>query len=517
MKKIISVIVACGVMLFTLPSCSLDYFPNNQVDDSTGVTSVPELRAAMNGVYFNMRMTTGWGRHVLVLPEFVSDAANVFGASANWYFQMEQGTYIEGASELIETWMRLYRTIRDAVTVIRGAEFLLADPVLTPTPALVNEVNSLLSAALAVRALCHFKLAQFFSPAYISDDNARNQLGVVLIGDEFQNPGMPAQRATLYETFVHILADLDRALALGNPVTRTSHFLTQNGVYAIQARVFLYMGRYAAAAAAAQQAIAMSGTLATTSAEILAQFHTTSPTSEDILSLFAGTGAENLGVNSLFVMFNAAGVGTTYGGRLSPLAFRKFHEDDIRLALYTPCLFAGPIADGATWTSHTGEVIDFTGLYAGYVTSKFHGTGTQGQMKTPILRLPEQYLINAEALFRTGNRAGSQAALLPIASRNPNITDAVLTAMTDEEYLQFIWDERARELALEGFRLFDLKRTGQVISRPGLYFGFRAPWAAWTNIQDHAFPIPLAEVTANPTIQRNENWLEVSPPVILAQ
>jgi len=482
------------------------------------------MAAALNGLHHNMRLPTGWGRHVIVLPEFVSDGANVMGATANWYFQMEQGTYIEGAAELIETWHRLYNIIRGTINMITNAPDLLAQDL---TVAQRNQVNSHLAAAYAIRALCHFTLAQFFSPAYISDANAQNQLGVVLIGDEFQNPGMPAQRATLYETFQHILADLDRAIALGNPVNRTSHYLTLNGFHAIRARVLLWMTDYEGAAEAAAEAIRLTeartnqtGGLATTSAEILAQFHTTAPTSEDILSLFTNP-LESNGVNSLFVMFNASvpsgGTGSTYGGLLSPIIRMKFDDDDVRLALYRPCQSAGqvqrPVVGGDTlaplWWNGT-DSIDFTGRFRGYVGTKYHGTGVQGVMKTPILRLPEQYLIRAEALFRTGDRAGSQDALLPIASRNPNIDAAFLTALTDEEYLQFIWDERARELALEGFRLFDLKRTQRTISRPGSAFGFRSAWTNW-NVGEHVFPIPLAERNANPKIQPNANWLQVRP------
>ncbi|SFD53976.1 Starch-binding associating with outer membrane [Chitinophaga sp. CF118] len=83
-----------------------------------------------------------------------------------------------------------------------------------------------------------------------------------------------------------------------------------------------------------------------------------------------------------------------------------------------------------------------------------------------IIRLAEMYLIAAEAQFNLGNspkaaeyiNAIRKRAAIPGHEAEMVITDANIS-------LDFILDERARELAGEQLRWFDLKRTGKLQSR----------------------------------------------------
>ena len=83
-----------------------------------------------------------------------------------------------------------------------------------------------------------------------------------------------------------------------------------------------------------------------------------------------------------------------------------------------------------------------------------------------IIRLAEMYLIAAEAQFKSGNSAKAadyinairKRAAIPGHEADMLITDADIS-------LDFILDERARELAGEQLRGFDLKRTGKLEER----------------------------------------------------
>jgi hypothetical protein len=111
-----------------------------------------------------------------------------------------------------------------------------------------------------------------------------------------------------------------------------------------------------------------------------------------------------------------------------------------------------------------------------------------------VFRLAEMYLIVAEAEYQLGNNAVAAQyinfirtrAALPGKTADMQITDADVN-------LDFILDERARELAGEQIRWFDLKRTGKLIDRVKAYNPEAAP-----NIKDfHVLrPIPQTQLDA---------------------
>lgn len=111
-----------------------------------------------------------------------------------------------------------------------------------------------------------------------------------------------------------------------------------------------------------------------------------------------------------------------------------------------------------------------------------------------VMRLAETYLIAAEALMRDGkpdealpyvNKVRERAAKQGVAKTAMDVTVADLG-------LDFILDERSRELAGEGMRWFDLVRTGKLVDRVKLYNA-----AAASNIQSfHVLrPIPNEQIT----------------------
>lgn len=115
-------------------------------------------------------------------------------------------------------------------------------------------------------------------------------------------------------------------------------------------------------------------------------------------------------------------------------------------------------------------------------------------------RLAETYLIAAEALYYTGDHTNAVNYLNTLRERSARVgtTDAETAAhkaamhITEDQLdIDFILDERGRELLGEQFRWFDLVRTGKLLERVKAH----NPDAA-ANIRDfHVLrPIPLEQI-----------------------
>jgi hypothetical protein len=83
----------------------------------------------------------------------------------------------------------------------------------------------------------------------------------------------------------------------------------------------------------------------------------------------------------------------------------------------------------------------------------------------PYMRAAEMYLIEAEALARSGNNSGAADALYPLAiNRDPSY---VKSTKTGDALIEEIMTQRRVELWGEGFRFYDLKRTNAALNHNG--------------------------------------------------
>jgi len=109
-----------------------------------------------------------------------------------------------------------------------------------------------------------------------------------------------------------------------------------------------------------------------------------------------------------------------------------------------------------------------------------------------MFRLSETYLIAAEALLKTGKPAEALPYLNAVRRRAafPG-KQAAMEITAAQVTMDFIMDERARELLGEMFRWFDLKRWGKLVERVRLYNPDGAP-----NIKDYHTlrPVPQNQI-----------------------
>lgn len=115
----------------------------------------------------------------------------------------------------------------------------------------------------------------------------------------------------------------------------------------------------------------------------------------------------------------------------------------------------------------------------------------------PYLRLAETYLLLAEAQLRQG-RPDDAATTLNVLRRRAGATEVTGAQVT----LDFILDERSRELLTEEHRRYTLLRTGTWLERTKAHNPLARP-----NVteRDALFPIPQSVINANLTVPMPQN------------
>lgn len=176
-------------------------------------------------------------------------------------------------------------------------------------------------------------------------------------------------------------------------------------------------------------------------------------------------------------------------------------------------------------SSRTLEIESLSNSLNGYSITKYRNINRDGSpiqqentfnnlsdIDFPVFRLAEMYLIYAEAVLRGGSGGDLSTALSHVNKirgraydNNPN--SAVGNITSSELDLDFILDERARELMWEGFRRTDLIRYNRFTTSDYL-------WAWKGGVKDgtavdekfRLFPIPITDLLANPNLKQNSRY-----------
>lgn len=121
-----------------------------------------------------------------------------------------------------------------------------------------------------------------------------------------------------------------------------------------------------------------------------------------------------------------------------------------------------------------------------------------------FIRLADILLLKAEALNETGDISGAAQLVNQVRSR---VDLPATTAITQEDMRLAIENERRLELAFEGHRWYDLKRTGRAINVMSDIIG---PDGTTINYNPSAqkllWPIPQSELDNNGNLIQNEGY-----------
>ena len=169
------------------------------------------------------------------------------------------------------------------------------------------------------------------------------------------------------------------------------------------------------------------------------------------------------------------------------------------------------------------EINSVADSHDGYGIYKFRNVNSDGSIPAsastghqntdyPMFRLADAYLMYAEAVLRGGSGGDLATALgyvNQIRTRSGDFTagNAPGAITSAQLTLDFILDERARELYWEGHRRMDLIRFGKFTGSSYLW-----PWKGGningTSIEDKRalFPIPASDLGSNPNLKQTDGY-----------
>jgi hypothetical protein len=187
--------------------------------------------------------------------------------------------------------------------------------------------------------------------------------------------------------------------------------------------------------------------------------------------------------------------------RVTSALVNLFEESDARATFWS---------DGQTLEIEDVELFSNGYMSTKYKNRKLDGNVSDSDLSThpdtdfPMFRLGDAYLMYAEAVLRGGS--GSQEKALNMVNEIRTRAGASAISAGDLN-LDFILDERARELFWEGHRRTDLIRFGQFTNGSKVW-----PWkggvAEGTATEEYRdiYPVPATQLTANPNLIQNEGY-----------
>ncbi|MBK8847655.1 MAG: RagB/SusD family nutrient uptake outer membrane protein [Bacteroidetes bacterium] len=196
------------------------------------------------------------------------------------------------------------------------------------------------------------------------------------------------------------------------------------------------------------------------------------------------------------------GINSGWGGlRTTSALVNKFDTLDTRYMFYSK--------------GHTLEITSISNFADGYAVTKFTNLRRDGQSPKskefvdtdyPVLHLTDVYLTYAEAAIRGGGDINKAVSLVN-ALRERGYTNTSSNITAGDLTLDFILDERARELLWEGYRRTDLIRHGKFTTATYLW-----PWKGGTSNGQavesfrNLYPIPVSDLVANTNLTQNPGY-----------
>jgi starch-binding outer membrane protein, SusD/RagB family len=439
-------ILSIGLLTSTV-SCNkfLDVQPLESISDTQTIYDKTSAETAIRGVYSALSNGGYYGTTFQSIGYLSGDNIQWTGSQSQVQEFINKKVNPEN-STISGAWTAIYRTVNRANNVIVKVPEV-TDPLLTQTLK-----NQIVGEALFIRALSYFDLARTWG-------------GVPLITKPTASPteNRGIARSTQAETYAQVLKDLEAAEPL-LPATTDRYRATKKTVWALRARLHLYLKEWAKADEFASKLISDSN------------YRLVKPFNTFFANDARGT------QESVFEIFYSANETNGHRGQWQPQTnggTRQWAPNDALVALLNDPKVGG---GRSTLVAKDNQNRWYGNLY-------YRTPATDPSF---VFRIAELYLIRAEARANLDKTVDGLADLNAVRDRaGISLSDA----STKDALLLAIENERRVEFALEPHRWFDVVRTG----RAAQVFNV-------TEANRLLLPIPVGETLIDKALVQNPGY-----------
>ena len=460
-------IAAAAVLLAAGTTSCLEKFPESAIPEDEAMENFNDAVEHLTGIYSNMLSSALFNGYLTLIPDIQADLVYAVEGNSNTYGMFWRWELRPTDLEIEAVYASLYAVIGSCNFFLERVDNVRAAETDDHNLDLLDNYQG---EVYAIRAMCYSKLLELFCKAYDSEEQAKEDPGVVL-RTKYSEPE-PVKRASLYDSYMFVMSDLEKAAGLMDAELTdqaSSYVMSNAAIQALRARVSLYMHDW-------DKAIEYSSIL-------IGERKKTFPLSSTKVAS-TSTGLNDFGYMWQYdagteVIWELGLTPTSYGGGSLGTVFLNFNRDYTYfypdyvpaqwvLDLYTESdgRYSSYFADGES----LGIGVGYAGVSDSPLLIKYFGNMTfintyniyHVNMPKP-LRVAEQYLIRAEAYCRKGDWTKASADLS--ALRDARFANGGSVSVNESTWLDMISEERVRELYMEGFRLNDLKRWHRGFTR----------------------------------------------------
>lgn len=488
MKKYI-LLAATALALLALSSCEkfLELEPesqgiavNNTSSDSIFFKSASEAEAALAGAYSDFK-NEYYQLDYFVNGDAQSDDAYA-GADNPANFQIDDYKLDATNSNVARDWRYLYGTIGKCNTVINNVG-AVTDPAMSAA-----RKEEIVGEASFIRAFMYFQAVQLWGDVPLQLKEVKTISAANL--DEIYAQIFPA-RAPKAEVFAQIIADLETALAKVPTTNIHKGFATKGAVNAVLAKVY------------ATQSPQDWGKVNQYCDAVIAGGYTLLPNYDDLWN----AANENTSESIFEINYNGGAPDGNWGTKMfRGLDWKKFN-------IPSNDLLAAFDAENDTKRKNASVVFeDVSGKWsdAHYpqthypFINKWRNFQEGSNQNYIFIRLADILLLKAQALNELGNQPGAAALVNQIRAR---VNLAATPAASQSDLRLAIEKERRLELAFEGHRWYDLKRTGRAIEVMNNAKGANGENLGYNLTPSRlVWPVPQSELDKNLQLRQNEGY-----------